>query len=71
MSDITVVSVDKTLDSVKEKNLFLTVTALNFIWMLFHFTVVFFFTWKLKSVVLVGIFLGIGNFFAFLLDIPI
>ena len=71
MSDIAIVSIDKQLDTIKTKNLFLTVTALNFIWMLFHFTVVFFFTWKLKSVVLVWIFLWIGNFFAFLLDIPI
>lgn len=39
--------------------------------MLFHFTVVFFFTLKLESVVLVWIFLWIWNFFAFLLDIPI
>ncbi|MDD3302410.1 MAG: MFS transporter [Candidatus Gracilibacteria bacterium] len=71
MSEKIVISVDKELDKTKSRNLFLTVTALNFIWMLFHFTVVFFFTLKLKSVALVGVFLGIGNFFSFLLDIPI
>lgn len=39
--------------------------------MTFHFAVVFFFTFQLESVALVGIFLGIANFIAFLLDIPI
>lgn len=39
--------------------------------MLFHFAVVFFFTFLLKSLTLVGIFLGIANFVAFLLDIPL
>jgi hypothetical protein len=39
--------------------------------MLFHFAVVFFFTFQLKSVLLVGIFLGIANFMAFLIDIPV
>lgn len=39
--------------------------------MVFHFSVVFFFTFQLKSVALVGIFLGIANFIAFLLDIPV
>lgn len=71
MSESTIISVDRELDPIKSRNLFLTVTALNFIWMLFHFTVVFFFTLKLESVALVWVFLWIWNLFAFLLDIPI
>lgn len=39
--------------------------------MIFHFSVVFFFTFQLQSVALVGIFLGIANAIAFFLDIPV
>jgi len=71
MDEKIIISVNKELDKTRARNLFLTVLALNFIWMLFHFTVVFFFTLKLKSVALVWIFLWIWNLFSFLLDIPI
>lgn len=70
MEDV-VVSVDRELNWIKSKNLFLTIVILNFMWMLFHFTVVFFFTLQLESVALVWIFLWVWNLFAFLLDIPI
>jgi hypothetical protein len=53
MSDLAVVSVEKELDPIKEKNLFLTIVISTFIWMVFHFTVVFFFTFQLKSIALV------------------
>lgn len=39
--------------------------------MIFHFSMVFFFTFQLDNIFLVGIFLWIANFIAFLLDIPI
>jgi len=39
--------------------------------MVFHFTCVYFFTLELGSLALVGIFLGLGNLFAFLFDVPI
>ncbi len=39
--------------------------------MLFHFSVVYFFTALLDNLALVGIFLGFSNFVAFLLDIPL
>lgn len=39
--------------------------------MIFHFSVVFFFTFLLKSVALVGIFLGFANLVAFFIDIPL
>lgn len=71
MSDLAVVSVEKELDPIKEKNLFLTIVISTFIWMVFHFTVVFFFTFQLKSIALVWIFLWIWNLFSFLLDISI
>lgn len=66
-----IISVEKELSPIRLKNMLFTVVVLNFIWMLFHFTVVFFFTLNLKSVALVWVFLWIWNFFAFLLDIPI
>lgn len=39
--------------------------------MIFHFSVIFFFTFLLKSVALVGIFLGLANLVAFFIDIPL
>jgi len=39
--------------------------------MLFHFTVIFFFTFRLESLALVGVFLGLANLVSFLIDIPI
>lgn len=71
MSDLAIISVDKKLDPIKERNLFLNITVSNTIWMIFHFTVFFFFTFILKSVALVWLFLGIWNFFSFIFDISI
>jgi hypothetical protein len=48
-----VISVDKNFNGNKKKNFFITIFLQGFLWMLFHFTVVFFFTFKLESVVLV------------------
>ena len=53
MSELAIISVEKELDKTKENNLLLTIIFSNFIWMVFHFTVVFFFTFQLKSVALV------------------
>lgn len=52
-------------------NFYLTNIFQGIGWMMFHFAVVFFFTQLLGSLALVGIFLGISNFVAFLLDIPL
>lgn len=65
------ISVGEGLDDTRKKNLHITVGLLNFTWMLFHFTVIFFFTFRLESLALVWAFLGLGNFFAFLLDVPL
>jgi hypothetical protein len=53
MSELAIISVDRELSSIKEKNLFLNIVVSNFIWMIFHFSVFFFFTFQLKSVALV------------------
>gem|GEM_PF-3604117 len=53
MSEKAIISVDRELDPIKAKNLFFSVIAIHFMWMLFHFTVVFFFTLQLQSVALV------------------
>jgi MFS family permease len=66
-----VISVDKEFAGYKKQNFYMTTFLLGFLWMLFHFTVIFFFTFQLKSVMLVGIFLGIWNLVSFLIDIPV
>lgn len=65
------VSLETDADLIKRKNLYLLNAGLTFVWIVFHFSAVFFFGLKLQSVALVGIFLGIGNLVSFLLDIPI
>jgi len=67
----TFVSVEEGLDGNRRTNLHLTVGLLSFITMMFHFTTVYFFTLKLQSLALVGIFLGLGNLFAFFFDVPV
>lgn len=53
------------------RNFYITALFQGFVWMVFHFSVVYFFTLFLKNIALVGIFLGIANFVSFLLDIPL
>ena len=55
----------------KRRNLYLLNALINFIWIFFHFTVIYFFTLKLGSIGLVGIFLGLGNLVSLLADSPI
>ena len=64
------ISPESGLHGIRKWNLHLTVGFLSFLVMLFHFTAVYFFTLQLESVALVGIFLGIGNLCAMLLDVP-
>lgn len=65
------VSTHEGLSKNKQLNLHITVGLLSFMFMVFHFTTVYFFTLQLESLVLVGMFLGLWNLFAFLFDIPI
>ena len=65
------ISINEWLDENKRFNLNLSVLLLSFSTMLFHFATVFFFAFKLESLILVWVFLWIGNFFAFLFDVPL
>lgn len=69
--DTVMISTNTALDGYRLKNFYMTNAFQGFVWMVFHFSVVFFFTFQLESVALVGIFLGVANFIAFLLDIPV
>lgn len=71
MSSSNFVSIESTLDEVRRKNFFWYWAFSSFVWMCFHFTLVFFFLLQLKSPVLVGIFLWLGNFVAFIVDSPV
>lgn len=66
-----IISIQTKLDGHRLKNFYLTNAFQGFVWMIFHFSVVFFFTFLLKSVALVGIFLGLANLVAFFIDIPL
>jgi hypothetical protein len=59
------------LSGIRLRNFYITNGFQGFVWMIFHFSVVFFFTFQLKSIALVGIFLGIANAIAFFIDIPV
>jgi hypothetical protein len=68
---ISFVSTESSFDENRRKNFFTYGFLSSFVWMCFHFTLVFFFGLQLGSVLLVGIFLGIGNLVAFLMDSPV
>lgn len=65
------ISTNIALSGTRLKNFYLTNAFQGFVWMIFHFSVVFFFTFQLKSIILVWIFLWVANLVAFLVDIPI
>ncbi len=71
MSELAIISVDKELDPIRKRNFFINIIVSNLIWMIFHFSVFFFFTFQLKSIIWVWFFLWIWNLFSFLLDISI
>jgi len=70
-SNPVVISVNNLLEWERLRNFYITNAFQWFVWMVFHFSVVFFFTFLLKSLTLVGIFLGFANFVSFCLDIPL
>ncbi len=65
------VTIESEENSIKLKNLYNAWIFIGFAWILFHFTIIFFFWMVLESILLVGLFLWIWNFVALLLDIPI
>jgi MFS family permease len=66
-----IITANTDLSGTRLRNFYITNAFQWFVWMIFHFSVVFFFTFQLKSVALVGIFLGIANAIAFFIDIPV
>ena len=69
--DTVIISVQTKLDGYRLRNFYLTNSLQGFVWMIFHFSVVFFFTFLLQNIALVGIFLGFANLVSFCLDIPL
>ena len=65
------VSVESSFDEIRRKNFFHYWFISSFVWMCFHFTLVFFFLLQLKSALIVWIFLWLGNFISFLVDSPV
>jgi len=65
------ITVESEYNQIKMKNLLNTGVLIGFIWLVFHFTIIFFFGMVLQSVLLVGIFLAVGNAVALLVDIPV
>ncbi|MDD3793847.1 MAG: MFS transporter [Candidatus Gracilibacteria bacterium] len=65
------ITIDNKFDDVKKKNFMIYGFISSFVWMCFHFTLIFFFLIQLQSPLVVGIFLGIGNLISFLADSPI
>ncbi|MCK9272329.1 MFS transporter [Candidatus Gracilibacteria bacterium] len=65
------VSLESNFDFIRRKNFFIYGFISSFVWMCFHFTLVFFFGLQLGSILLVGIFLGIGNAVSFVVDSPV
>jgi len=65
------VTIESSENNLKMKNLFNIWTFIWFVWILFHFTIIFFFWLVLESPLLVGLFLWIWNLVALILDIPI
>lgn len=53
------------------RNFFNVVSVYGAIWIIFHLTSVFFFGFIVGSPLLVGIFLGIGNIWSMIIDVPL
>ncbi len=66
-----VISAQTGLDGYRLRNFYITNSLQGFVWMIFHFSVVFFFGFLLDNIALVGIFLGFANLVAFGIDIPL
>lgn len=66
-----VISVQTKLDGYRLRNFYLTNSFQGFVWMIFHFSVVFFFAFLLQNIALVGIFLWFANLVSFWIDIPL
>lgn len=65
------ITIDNGFDDVKKKNFFAYSFVYSFVWMCFHFTLIFFFLIQLRSPLNVWIFLWLWNLIAFFSDSPI
>ncbi len=54
---VVMISVASSLEGYKLRNFYIAVAFQQFAWITFHFTMIFFFTFQLKSIVMVGVFL--------------
>lgn len=66
-----VISVETSLDWYRLRNFYITNSFQWFVWMIFHFSVIYFFTFLLGKIALVGLFLWFANLVAFFIDIPL
>ncbi len=66
-----IISTQTGLEWYRLRNFYITNSLQGFVWMIFHFSVVFFFGFLLHNIALVGIFLGFANLIAFGIDIPL
>jgi len=55
--DTVIISTNTALDGYRLKNFYIASSFQQFTWITFHFTMIFFFTFQLKSIVMVGVFL--------------
>ena len=65
------ITVEDSQTTIKITNLMRVANFLWFVWLVFHFIIVFFFWLVLESTMLVGLFLWVWNIVALVLDIPI
>ncbi|MDD4151370.1 MAG: MFS transporter [Candidatus Gracilibacteria bacterium] len=65
------ITAETSFDEIKRKNFFFYSFIRAFVWMCFHFTLVFFFLLQLESPIIVGIFLALGNLVSFVVDSPV
>lgn len=65
------ITVDNKFDDIKKKNFMLYWFISSFVWMCFHFTLVFFFLIQLQSPLVVWIFLWLWNLVSFFADSPV
>ncbi len=66
-----IISAQTGLEGYRLRNFYITNSFQGFVWMIFHFSVVFFFGFLLHNLVLVGLFLGFANLIAFAIDVPL
>ncbi len=70
-SNPVIISTQTGLEWYRLRNFYITNSLQWFVWMIFHFSVVFFFWLLLDNLVLVWLFLWFANLIAFAIDVPL